>query len=373
MITRFLPILLLALLIAVPAQAASVSQLQEQLARLRTQLSQLHSSSEDGEVESVPTTTRATKGTASISVTVKNLPDDWRAEDGITVSLYDNETSAWVKGYIVKKGKAKFTGLLKNHEYYLMLSGVGNGEKRVITTNKKSTKVTFRLPSEEEEQEMDEESDTGVSITPILPGSIGAPAQITIGVPFEVIVSAYAPKSGTVKVFLAHTSNKTRLPLGSLRYTTTGADDRFTRLSLKAPALTSSVKTGGGYKVVTTFVSDDGSLKGEEEGSLATVSATRAGAPTITRFTGPTSLKVGETGTWALDAVAASGQSASCRIWWGLEPSIVTPQAQGHSCKTNPLYKHTAVYKKAGTYKVAGEIRQTDQQVASKWLTVTVK
>lgn len=310
---------------------------------------------------------------ATLSLRVSGLADDWRMENGIMADIYNLETSDLVKSIMLKQGSGTATDLRKGSTYYVSVGGPGYGSKELIVKMKKS-KVSKKVVLKEEESETD-----GIHVhDPSY--NYGTPLY-TIGMPVKVGVVVSSAKAGTVEAALVHAKKKIRIPLGTARYTpTTNGTWKSTQI-VSAPL--SGVAAGGGYYVTAHFKSDDGSitLDGRQRGFVRVRSSVTDGvkgtrtAPEITKFTGPSTLKVGQTGTWTLEATPASGQeNASCVIAWGKTPAEVTPQASSFTCTTvHAPHSYSATYKKAGSYYVSGKVVQADQQTVIKWLTVDVK
>lgn len=94
-------------------------------------------------------------------------------------------------------------------------------------------------------------------------------------------------------------------------------------------------------------------------------------APSIYGFSGPTSLKAGESGTWTVKASDPEGQTLSYSISWGDEAEYAS------GIKTSlPVFIQTTTfthsYAKAGTYTVRVTARDSDGKEAKATITVKV-
>lgn len=94
-------------------------------------------------------------------------------------------------------------------------------------------------------------------------------------------------------------------------------------------------------------------------------------APTISGFSGPTSLRINETGTWTVQASDPDGEQLSYYVSWGDERHY----ASGISTSL-PVFTQTSsfthTYSTAGTYVVTVVARDVDGKEAKVSITVTV-
>ena len=88
--------------------------------------------------------------------------------------------------------------------------------------------------------------------------------------------------------------------------------------------------------------------------------------PVITSFSGPTRLRVGETGTWSVNAQDPDGSTLSYSLSWGDVTSALTAA----TTQINQLSTFTHNYNQTGTYTVQITVR--DQQGLSATATATV-
>lgn len=99
---------------------------------------------------------------------------------------------------------------------------------------------------------------------------------------------------------------------------------------------------------------------------------TQGQAPTISSFTGPTTLSIGQTGTWSVQASDPQNGALSYHVTWGDE--IRYPMAAAMHV-TDPFVQTTTfthVYASAGTYTIAVTVRNTAGQNATTSMTVQV-
>ena len=93
------------------------------------------------------------------------------------------------------------------------------------------------------------------------------------------------------------------------------------------------------------------------------------GAPSITSVNGPTSLRVGEQGTWRITTNAPSNTYLSVSVRWGDENMYAYPtSAYGQQVYQQNTFTHT--YRQAGTYTVT--FTATDNYGRSNIATATV-
>ncbi|MDO8514314.1 MAG: hypothetical protein Q7S50_02100 [bacterium] len=78
-----------------------------------------------------------------------------------------------------------------------------------------------------------------------------------------------------------------------------------------------------------------------------TVSGT-VGAPSITGLTAPTSLLIGQSGTWTVHATSPSGGNLSYSVVWGDEPSTAAADAAAADLRSTATFTHS--YASVGTY-----------------------
>jgi PKD repeat protein len=96
-------------------------------------------------------------------------------------------------------------------------------------------------------------------------------------------------------------------------------------------------------------------------------------APSISAFTGPTTLAVDAVGTWTIKASDPEGGSLSYQVWWGDEniyaPSYTTAAA-AREFKQTSTFTHS--YANPGTYTVLITVRDSGGQEAKSSMTVKV-
>lgn len=100
---------------------------------------------------------------------------------------------------------------------------------------------------------------------------------------------------------------------------------------------------------------------------------TAGSAPTISAFSGPTTLKEDEVGTWKLSAKAVEGSTLSYQVWWGDEnvyaPSYTTAAGAQEFTQSTTF---THAYSISGTYTVMITVRDNRGREAKTSMTVKV-
>ena len=94
-------------------------------------------------------------------------------------------------------------------------------------------------------------------------------------------------------------------------------------------------------------------------------------APSIQSFTGPTTLRTNETGTWYVNVGSSTG-TLSYSIIWGDEMNYAYANAQSMQSYTTQQTTFTHSYTNPGTYTVIITARDTVGRVAQATATVTV-
>ncbi len=94
-------------------------------------------------------------------------------------------------------------------------------------------------------------------------------------------------------------------------------------------------------------------------------------APSIQSFTGPTTLRTNETGTWYINVGSSTG-TLSYSIVWGDEGTYAYANAQAYQNYTTQQTTFTHSYANAGTYTIIITARDTIGRVAQATATVTV-
>lgn len=91
------------------------------------------------------------------------------------------------------------------------------------------------------------------------------------------------------------------------------------------------------------------------------------GAPVIQKVSGPTTLSVGETGTWTIDAYDQSNQGLSYYMDWGERVAYAAAPAVSQST----MFEHS--YSSAGVYTVTATVANNSGQSTRAAITVTVQ
>lgn len=97
-------------------------------------------------------------------------------------------------------------------------------------------------------------------------------------------------------------------------------------------------------------------------------------APVVKSFTGPVSLKVGEKGTWKIEASSYNNQSLSYNVSWGDEGTELyrtsAPLSMSAIFNQQTTFEHT--YSRSGTFTVRVTVTSQDGQTTNTTQTVNV-
>jgi len=92
--------------------------------------------------------------------------------------------------------------------------------------------------------------------------------------------------------------------------------------------------------------------------------------PVIDSATGPTQLKVNESGTWTIKAHDPENGYLSYSVKWGDEAIYFAPQSSDFASKQTTTFTHT--YSKVGTYTVEFTVTDDQKQTAKSTMTIRV-
>lgn len=97
-------------------------------------------------------------------------------------------------------------------------------------------------------------------------------------------------------------------------------------------------------------------------------------APVVKSFTGPVQLRVGEKGTWKIEASSYNNQPLSYNVTWGDEGTELyksaAPLSMSAIFNQQTTFEHT--YNRVGTFTVRVEVRSQDGQTTTTTQTVNV-
>ncbi|MDD5165278.1 MAG: PKD domain-containing protein [Candidatus Pacebacteria bacterium] len=192
------------------------------------------------------------------------------------------------------------------------------------------------------------------------------PACAQPGQPIKCMVMVRAPLTIAKGVNLSAKSYSWNVGTARANWCLTSIDD-------SSCPLDSSAITEGQYKV--QICPADGSTCAESDSNFTITSnpVTTGNAPVINGVDAPTTLAVGQTGTWTVRATDPLNGTLSYRIRWGDEPSYYVPAGVADPLATfSQMTTFTHSYINPGTYTVTVIVMNSSGQQVQTTSTIVV-